>query len=72
VVRINRSEEEEEKILEGSTKLNYMNISILPVRYLYEKIAIILIIKTNIFQGRIYGRVRAHRVYDIPMEYTKK
>lgn len=33
------------KTLESSTKLNYMYIGVLPVRYLYEKIALMFIIK---------------------------
>jgi len=63
------------KSLDGSTNLNYKMLGALPLRFLYKKIAILYVIKKFI-TSKIHKLnlidVREHRVYDLPIKYTKK
>jgi len=63
------------KSLEGSTKLNYKLLGILPAKLLYKSIALLFTVKkcirnnTNTFD---FFKSREQRVYNLPVEYTKK
>jgi len=60
--------------LEGSTRQNYLDLGVLPIRSLYKKIVIIFIYKRLIKKNSIpfYKNKRENRVYDIPVKYSKK
>lgn len=58
----------------GSTKVNYMEFGVLPVRYLYKKIVIMHLLK-HVRRDNHYNKLdkkREFRNYDFPVIYTNK
>lgn len=62
------------KSLIGSTKINYITLSVLPVKFLYRKFAILFIIKKiiNLKNKPPFSQVRENRAYNLPIKYTNK
>jgi len=60
--------------LVGSSRLNYLNLGVLPINYLYKKFAILFTIKKciNPLNNTYFSQIREHRVYNLPVKYTKK
>lgn len=60
------------KSLIGSTKVNYIKLRVLPIRYLYKKYAILFTIKNVINVNNNNRHLRVHIAYNLPVKYSKK
>jgi hypothetical protein len=60
--------------LEGSTKNNYRVLGVLPIKYLYKKLAFMFVFKRNIkdISNSFFKNKRTNRVYDIRVKYAFK
>jgi len=61
------------KSLVGSTKVNYIKLRVLPIRYLYKKFAILFTIKKLVYLNNNNNRhLKEHIAYNLPVKYTNK
>lgn len=60
------------KSLVGSTKVNYIKLGVLPIRYLYKKYAILFTIKKFTNLNNNNRHLRDHIAYNLPVTYSKK
>jgi hypothetical protein len=60
------------KSLVGLTKVNYIKLSVLPIRYLYKKFAILFKIKKLMNFNKNNKHLREHIAYNLPVKYTNK